>query len=182
MTSAQHSLGKRLGGYDVIAAVIDDMFTAMRRRPRVCAVRRGTQPRLTHPLPAAPGRPEVPTQRRSVRVHRTRHEDVTRWTGDHRSGVDRQHGARRDRPGETRRRGPRTGGVPGPVRALPGRDRGGRLGDGVGNQPPPRRNAWSSSGHDPVGGATNRRVADNRDAGGVISYIGRMQRVGGGRG
>jgi hemoglobin len=87
MTSAQHSLDKRLGGYDVIAAVIDDMFTAMRRRPRVCAVRRGTQPRLTHPLPAAPGRPDVPTQRRSVRVHRTRHEDAglgitaAEWTG-----------------------------------------------------------------------------------------------------
>jgi hemoglobin len=33
MTSAQHSLDKRLGGYDVIAAVIDDMFTAMRADP-----------------------------------------------------------------------------------------------------------------------------------------------------
>jgi hypothetical protein len=38
------------------------------------------------------------------------------------------------------------------------------------------------AGHGPVGGARNRRVADNRDAGGVISYIGRMQRVDGGRG
>ena len=33
MTAAQHSLDKRLGGYDVIAAVIDDMFTAMRADP-----------------------------------------------------------------------------------------------------------------------------------------------------
>ena len=34
MTAAQHSLYTRLGGYDVIAAVIDDMFTAMRTRAR----------------------------------------------------------------------------------------------------------------------------------------------------
>jgi hemoglobin len=33
MTAAEHSLYKRLGGYDVIAAVIDDMFTAMRADP-----------------------------------------------------------------------------------------------------------------------------------------------------
>ena len=33
MTAAQHSLYKRLGGYDEIAAVIDDMFTAMRADP-----------------------------------------------------------------------------------------------------------------------------------------------------
>jgi len=31
--AAQHSLYKRLGGYDEIAAVIDDMFTAMRADP-----------------------------------------------------------------------------------------------------------------------------------------------------
>jgi hypothetical protein len=33
MTAAQHPLCKRLAGYDVIAAVIDDMFTAMRADP-----------------------------------------------------------------------------------------------------------------------------------------------------
>ncbi len=34
MTAAQHSLYTRLGGYDVIAAVIDDMFTAIRTHAR----------------------------------------------------------------------------------------------------------------------------------------------------
>jgi hemoglobin len=33
MTTAERSLYKRLGGYDVIAAVIDDLFTAMRADP-----------------------------------------------------------------------------------------------------------------------------------------------------
>lgn len=33
MTAAGRSLYKRLGGYDVIAAVIDDLFTAMRADP-----------------------------------------------------------------------------------------------------------------------------------------------------
>lgn len=33
MTAAEHSLYKRLGGYDVIAAVIDDLFAAMRADP-----------------------------------------------------------------------------------------------------------------------------------------------------
>lgn len=33
MTAAEHSLYNRLGGYDVIAAVIDDLFTAMRADP-----------------------------------------------------------------------------------------------------------------------------------------------------
>src|ERR1700756_5529017 len=33
MTAAEHSLYKRLGGYDVIAAVIDDLFAALRADP-----------------------------------------------------------------------------------------------------------------------------------------------------
>jgi hypothetical protein len=71
MTAAQHSLYKRLGGYDVIAAVIDDMFTAMRADPAFARFGAGRSLDSHHPLPAAPGRPDVPTQRRSVRVHRT---------------------------------------------------------------------------------------------------------------
>lgn len=33
MTTLEHSLYQRLGGYDVIAAVIDDMFAALRADP-----------------------------------------------------------------------------------------------------------------------------------------------------
>jgi hypothetical protein len=51
MTAAQHSLYQRPGGYDVIAAVIDDMFSAIRADPRS----RGSAPAAASTHITAPG-------------------------------------------------------------------------------------------------------------------------------
>ena len=79
------TLYKRLGGYDALAAVTDDFHRPVGRRSRASAVSSSAHSKeLAGPHPSAHRRPALRRHRRSLRLHRPRHEDGARRSGHHR--------------------------------------------------------------------------------------------------